>query len=290
MSHSFVDQFESQILEEIDEVFSELQAKKKTIHELLDTYFQNEKEFDYFVDQYKREFEDFEQRRKELLYKIRELETASEPQRNDDVLDQLMYDDEDEDEESSEADLYDDIYELEDIDGIFDSSPEEERQLDVPGQRKRSGKSIIAQSFRWIYHYRDTDEYTEFHHERDRKLSDLVDDPRYSEVDILMRMPFTSEDQDLWKNPLPKIRDGSSVESPGERLYRLRLWNWLLDKGVKEAESLADSNPHELYPLFLTWAESEQNITIFLQDTKVERANELVELEQELNRLQELES
>lgn len=292
MRSSYVNQFERDIELEIQSLFEQICSQKVRIQSLIASFLSEEKELNDFVSHYEAYFQTIEARRAQIAQQMQVLENSK---RRASIVgsDDFWHEWKTEPNESPSAED-NPLPEAEaslplsgsmnvDLNALFEETSVaviEDRAV----TRQHSPKRIVAEPFQWIYHPRAHNMNTTFYRERSQLLNDLIGDARYDEVDILMRLPFDDHDRELWLLPLPK--GGDSTESRGDRLYRLRLWNWLLEQAAPRAEAIAASMPHPLYPTYKTWKQRGIAVLPYFQELEDEKRREIEQLELRLTELQ----
>lgn len=234
MSISLPNQFDQEIEQELGTLFNEIRAKKREVQRLVANYLSEEHDLQHFVSQHEIHFQAIETHRAQL---IRQLETLERElsQTNSPTADEKFWDDWQMTAHPLPTGSSADVDEPEallhkrqerviiDTSALFEDEepeiPSDDLLPSAPKNRQpaRASKKAAAEAFRWIYHPRHIEMNVECFESRARLLNELIDNIRYDEVDILLRIPFEPEDEALWFAPLMSGPGGQ--EHPGARWF-----------------------------------------------------------------------
>lgn len=172
---------------------------------------------------------------------------------------------------------------------VSEPEPEEPPQVDMHETAPRpyeGAKRRIALMFLQMYHPRRTEHSGDsFMNERSALITQLMNNPLADAVEIMLRLPFDARDQAMWTKPLHTLSSGGVVESFGDRWYRLRLWDRLLDYALERAEQIAVAPPHPLYPKFEQMRRQNLPVLAYFQEIQSEIEQEINEMHTRVTRL-----
>jgi hypothetical protein len=292
MDQTWYQHFEAEIQTEIDSLFIELCEKKQRIWSLVSEYLEEENEFQNFLDQYEAFFQQPHMRianltREEfsLKRKLQDLEDS------DGILDLgglLGKDNKQEEEETEAASDTTNTDKNKSVSFFNFERPEVDNENETIKLQKarESLKKQVARTFLWIYHPKRMEEAgDDFLSKRSGLVTRLMNNPLYDATEIILRIPFAQRDRNLWEQPLPRQGSDGNTESVGDRWYRYKLWNRMLDVALPKAEAIASSPPHDLYPHYLEMKRRGIQMIFYFQELEVEKNREIEALEQKVAKL-----
>jgi hypothetical protein len=293
MDNTWFENFQEEIQREIDVLFEAVRGRKQRIQQLMGSKFAEEAEYQHFVDQHEATLHNFHMRIATLQ---REIQTEKRKQADDGSLlagvdtppDEAASDDNEADIAAHDEDSGFDF-------SMFGTGENQENPADIrPASGSRheerdSVKKIVSDVFSWIYYPRLHDHSdTDFFTKRSVQLNKMKDNKLFDAVDILMRLPFAPDDERLWYEPLPrKDKAGKSLESLGERWYRFRLWERMLEIGVKRAEAQSAAEPDKLYEYYVAMKAQGISALAYLENMKEDLQAQIDVLQQQLDDLRD---